>query len=399
MAHLIWFLWYAIPIALIAGIMLCIAVLWGNQIDLPFYPRFALVVFAAMGAARPFWQSLFGGSFWTPVKWIPFAFALDVWFFTSLTLFAMLCLRGLVNVIGTTLLHGTVLIDPANVYVSCGMLAVSFVIALYGVYQGYAPPTVTTYEVAIRNLPDKADGYTIAFVSDTHICRTIRRKRVHEIVNRTNALKANLIALGGDYQDGFLEELRPKLEVFVRLTAPDGVYGVMGNHEAYGWDRHARAAFYRNNGIEFLNNQHVTIKHQDGTPLFTLAGITDPAVWDLEEASISPSKARNIVRPSMDKALEGAEENLPVIMLSHRPKAFKKAPPQVALMLSGHTHGGSAPIFNLITRATNGGYVAGEYKRGNQTLIVSRGAQQWMGWAFRLFNPAEIVLVTLSKAK
>ena len=65
-------------------------------------------------------------------------------------------------------------------------------------------------------------------------------------------------------------------------------------------------------------------------------------------------------------------------------------------MLNGHTHGGQLwPFHYLVHRAYP--HLAGVYKVGGMTQIVSRGAGQW-GPPMRLYAPAEIIHVTLRAA-
>jgi len=71
------------------------------------------------------------------------------------------------------------------------------------------------------------------------------------------------------------------------------------------------------------------------------------------------------------------------------------------LMLSGHTHGGQIIIPGLINGLYAPGqgffpkYGGGRYDFGDQTLIISRGLARKPLWLPRVFNPPELVIVTL----
>ena len=65
----------------------------------------------------------------------------------------------------------------------------------------------------------------------------------------------------------------------------------------------------------------------------------------------------------------------------------------VDLMLCGHTHGGQIWPFNLFVRLAYP-HLAGVYRVGAMTQVVSRGAGFW-GPPMRLFAPADIVRVRL----
>ena len=71
----------------------------------------------------------------------------------------------------------------------------------------------------------------------------------------------------------------------------------------------------------------------------------------------------------------------------------------VDLQLSGHTHGGVAPIVRQLVSKHNSGYSRGIYRYGNGILYVSPGAGQWAGFPIRFFNPSEIAVFRLTKAK
>jgi predicted MPP superfamily phosphohydrolase len=62
-------------------------------------------------------------------------------------------------------------------------------------------------------------------------------------------------------------------------------------------------------------------------------------------------------------------------------------------MLSGHTHGGQVWPFGWLVRLTTP-FVAGRYRVGGMTLLVSRGAGTW-GVRMRLWQPGEILRITL----
>src|SRR5207249_6921659 len=80
----------------------------------------------------------------------------------------------------------------------------------------------------------------IAVVADLHACDPwMPLERIEAIVDRTNALNADLIVLLGDYVAGLHQVTRiiPSNEwarMLAGLKAPLGVHAVMGNHDY--WD-------------------------------------------------------------------------------------------------------------------------------------------------------------------
>lgn len=379
------FIWYVMPLAMPLILAAVIAHFWGSPIAAPKYARFALVLFVALGTMRVYWYILSGGTVWHSNFGRTASIFVDVWYYTALSLVVVLACRGLVNLPARLFGHGN-LIDPGNLVICLGMLGIAACFAAVGVYNGYGLPKVTQYTVAVKNLPAAAEGYRMAFLSDIHVSEVTQKAHVRKIVEMTNGQKPDIVLLGGDYQDGPFDAIQDRLLELTRLHGRDGVYAVTGNHEAYGRDAGRYRALYEAGGVKFLDNANVTIFDPHKGPLFNLAGIADPAFGKASGANPR-------------KALEGLTEDLPVIMLSHRPAFFDAVGDRVDLMLSGHTHGGSAPGFATLIGYMNRGYIAGEYvKDSGARLIVSRGVQQWMGWAFRLFNPNEIVIITLTGA-
>lgn len=104
--------------------------------------------------------------------------------------------------------------------------------------------------------------------------------------------------------------------------------------------------------------------------------------------------------PDLDKALAGAPQGAPVILMAHRPEAAREnAARGVALQLSGHTHGGMMPGLDRLVARFNGGFVKGWYDVGGMKLFNSPGTSLWNGFPLRLMDPAEITLLTFRAAK
>jgi predicted MPP superfamily phosphohydrolase len=89
------------------------------------------------------------------------------------------------------------------------------------------------------------------------------------------------------------------------------------------------------------------------------------------------------------------------LVLSHRPeKLIAYAAAGVDLALTGHAHGGQIRLFGLGLYAPEQGifpkYTRGIYSSRRTKMIVSAGLGNTK-YALRLFNPRELVAVTLRK--
>lgn len=93
-------------------------------------------------------------------------------------------------------------------------------------------------DIVIPNLSPTLNNYSIALLTDVHIGPTVTSKRVEQIVEITNNLKTDSIAIVGDLIDGFIENLESRTRPLVNLKAPiyfaTGLWALllMNNQEA-----------------------------------------------------------------------------------------------------------------------------------------------------------------------
>lgn len=249
------------------------------------------------------------------------------------------------------------------------------------VRQGLQPVAVKDVDVALSRLPSSLNGFVIAQLTDLHIGPTLRGDFVRQVVERTNALRPDLIAITGDLVDGSVGQLRNLVAPLSQLQAKHGVFFVTGNHEYYsGVD--AWVAELERIGIRVLRNERVSIGEPGAS--FDLAGINDEHA-DPEDPS---------GRPDLDRALAGRDPSRELVLLAHQPKSVYRATKHdVGLQLSGHTHGGQVWPFGVLVRLQQP-VVAGLAQFGRTLLYVSCGTGYW-GPPMRIGAPAEITRVVL----
>lgn len=264
--------------------------------------------------------------------------------------------------------------------------AVAWGLAAWGLYNGVCVPDVREVELWYADLPAALDGYRIVQVADLHCSSAARKWRTQAVVDCANALQPDLICLTGDNADGSIGRIARHLRPIRELRAKDGVLACTGNHEyyrdAYSW----RTEFYSlTPNIRFLTNECAFPR-----PELAVGGVPDQAGWERDGLD---------VRPDPTAAFEAATNGEFRILLQHRPKraAANVRELGVGLQLSGHTHGGIAPVFRRLIARFNGGFTRGLYPIGKGYLYVSPGCGQWAGFPMRFFNPSEITLVTLRR--
>lgn len=279
---------------------------------------------------------------------------------------------------------------PNQKYIVAAILAVSGILAAWGEYCADTPPAVKHVEITL-DMPHALDGFKIVYLTDIHISKVSSKNYLWTVVCRTNALKADVVLLGGDLGDLRPEEIRPNMHQLGDLHAKYGVYSAPGNHEYYyGFDEWV--AFLDSIGIESLLNRHVVIEHSGEK--IVIAGVPDEARGNRWYVG------REL--PDLDKTLAGAPENAPVVLLAHKPIFAEDyaAHGGISLELSGHTHGGMiAGLPAFLVKLANLGFVSGRYRVGDMELYVSNGAGLWNGFMFRLGVPSEITEIVLRAEK
>jgi predicted MPP superfamily phosphohydrolase len=243
---------------------------------------------------------------------------------------------------------------------------------------------VVDVEVRLQKLPKSLDGFTIVQLSDLHVGLTIDRAFVQRLVDRTNNLSPDLIALTGDFVDGPVADLRDDIAPLAQLRAKHGVYAITGNHEYYAGADPWIAEISRL-GARYLRNELVTIGDERGA--FDLAGVDDHGAQ--KYAGHGEDLAAATAKRDPSRAL---------VLLAHQPRQARRAANHgVDLQLSGHTHGGQIWPWHYIVRIQQGGLLAGRYTIGDTQLYVSRGCGYW-GPPVRLLAPLEITRVILRSA-
>lgn len=266
---------------------------------------------------------------------------------------------------------------------SAGVVGGALAVLVVGVWRARRPAVVRV-DVPIAHLPEDLEGFRIVQLSDLHVGPTLKRDFVERIVETTNRLDPDLIALTGDVGDGFPSALRDEVAPLAGLVALHGKFFVTGNHEYY-WDAPGWVRELERLGFNVLLNAHRVIRR--GSAQLILAGVTD----------LSASRGVRGHTSDPAAAIAGAPAGDVRVLLAHQPKsAFAARAAGFDLQISGHTHGGQYFPFNLLVRLFQP-FVAGLHRLEAMWLYVSRGTGYW-GPPLRLGAPSEITLIQLTRA-
>jgi len=251
-------------------------------------------------------------------------------------------------------------------------------ISLYSLINGLQAPRVKKMIVPIKNLPQTLSGFSIVHLSDLHLEPFKSKGVIFDIIEKVNALNADLIVITGDLIDGGAAQEPLFCEKLKELQAKHGVIAVTGNHEYYtGLKLFSKLGECSN--FRILRNQSETLPN----------GLQIIGLEDDEGLRSSASSG-----PDLDKAMAGLDPQKPTIMLYHRPMLFDEAVAKgVDLALAGHTHAGQIPPMDLIVWFYYK-YPYGLYKKDDSYIYTTAGVGYW-GPAMRFLSSSEIAFIEL----
>ena len=269
-------------------------------------------------------------------------------------------------------------IDPQNLSLlnRANLIVLFFTAIICGCafYQGYKKPNIIQ-EVIYSDKVSR--NLRIALISDLHITRTTSSSKILSIIDEVNKINPDIIVLAGDTIDDNISIIQDKVYLLSGLSAPYGVYSVMGNHEFYNNVYEAKKLL-EDVGIKFLYNGGVHI----GNSNIYLTGIPDFTTM--------------FERINLWRSIKDAKKDDYKILLSHQPIIINSLNKDLYdMVLSGHTHGGQIFPMHLLAKKANS-YLAGKYVVNGINLFVSRGAGNW-GPNMRLFAPSDIMMIDLLK--
>jgi len=277
-----------------------------------------------------------------------------------------------------------------------GSLATAALISYAIVIEPRVRLVTTRYRLRPAGWPALEKSLRVVALADIHACEPwMPASRIRQIVETANALRPDLVVLLGDYVAGMRRFRTRDVPMgdwgseLGRLSAPLGVYGILGNHDWWTDVDGVRATLIAH-GVTVLEN-HARLLRPVGGPPFWLAGLGDQIAIPL-----GPGHFKGV--DDLDGTMRQVNDDAPVIMLAHEPDIFPKVPPRVSLTLCGHTHGGQVwvPFLGrpIIPSAYGQRFAYGSIVEEGRQLVVSGG----LGCSIipvRFGVPPEIVLLEL----
>ncbi len=260
------------------------------------------------------------------------------------------------------------------------LYALGLAFSTYGVLVRRAWFVTKKIEIPIDGLDPKLDGFRIVQLSDLHVGALTPKTWVDRWVVAANHCDADIAVITGDMVTSGVDFHSDIADGLGALSARHGVYVSMGNHDYFGEGEPLIGELIAR-GIRVLRNEGQAIE-RGGASLY-LAAIDD--TW---------TRRDDIVR-----ALEGRPAGMSTVLLAHDPERFLKAVDHdVALTLSGHTHGGQIAmpfLWRWISFAhLSHHFVIDLYKKEKSWLYVHPGLGT-TGPPIRFGIAPAIVLLTL----
>ena len=263
---------------------------------------------------------------------------------------------------------------------AAAVLLMSLAATILGFWNARRTASVVRVDVPIAGLPEALHGFSVAQISDLHVGPTIRHGYVLRIVERVNALRADMVAITGDLVDGRVDDLHSHVAPLAGLVSTHGTFFVTGNHEYYS-GAPAWIGELRRIGVHVLMNEHKVLHHDKtgetlpnglaqarDTEMLVVAGVADYSADHFIESHRSDPMA----------AIAGAPTRARMrLLLAHQPRsAAAAASAGFDLQLSGHTHGGQFWPWMYFLRYQQP-FTSGLRKLENLWVYTNRGTGYW----------------------
>lgn len=276
-----------------------------------------------------------------------------------------------------------------------------FFAILYAVFSAVYRFKVYHVKLKYDALPIGLKSLRIVHISDLHLGSfNFKYHVLDRAIKKINHLNPDFIFFTGDLVNNFAWELRGWDSVLKELSAKQGKYAVLGNHDYGDYSRWSSEAekklnfsiiqdFYKKIGFKLLMNEAYRFENSN----------EQMAIIGVENWGNPPFKQYG----NLHKAMEEVNDIPFKVLLSHDPSHWREEvvnDTNIALTLSGHTHGMQAGI-NLRNKKWSPikykyEHWAGLYKENDQYLYVTRGLG-WMGFPGRLGMRPEITYITIEK--
>jgi len=257
--------------------------------------------------------------------------------------------------------------------VALDLVAAGFSVELYSSRVEPLWIQVRHVTVHINDLPEAFKNFTLAQFSDLHAGAYLRIEDVRRCVAITNSLGAGAIVMTGDFITRDTTVTFDWASELALLTAPHGVFAVLGNHDVWS-DSDYISAELAGAGVQVLRNASASLAI--GSSRLWLAGIEDIGFRGARFNAYKKAAESTVI--ALGTLLAGLPPTDPRILLVHNPDFTELLPDgRVDLALCGHTHGGQVhlPLFGspIVPSFFGQKYTSGLVRGPKTTVYINRG--------------------------
>lgn len=243
--------------------------------------------------------------------------------------------------------------------------------------------------VPIKDLPEAFEGFKIGVLSDIHWGHAIDSIYMSKACAAVMAFNPDLMVVPGDFLHGIDRHTRerPRLEnVIETLNSPNGVLGVLGNHDHWTGASYSRDQIADHSRVELIDGNHRILERKGQT--LVVGGVGD--MW--------------CDKIDLRKTFQGVDPRTPRILLSHNPDVAEYVvgdwETRVDLQISGHTHGGQYVVPGIYDPTSRVSKYGSKFNHGlvqgrRHSVYVSKGIGRPHG--MRFFAPPDVTCLTLTR--
>ena len=360
--------------------------------------RYVFWIFTALMAIGTLWYISCGFRTGRP-EWLTYLF-FHLWLAVSISQLAI-SIGGLLS----SLFKKIKTLSRAMTCIGISLAAFTLIITIMAYMIGNKRIEVKEYTFASKDLPEEFDGFRIVHISDLHLGTYGNdTARVAQLIDKTLEQHGDIILFTGDLVNMESKEALPFTNQLQRLTAPYGVYSILGNHDYAIYrnfeEKRAQLADIRQLveiekkcGWQLMRNENAII--HKGSSEIALVGVENDGKPPFPQLANIPKALKGLPAATDDG------KPLFKILMTHDPSHWRRAvlsETDAQLTLAGHTHGMQFKLGKWSPASWVYREWGGQYYEGDRSIVVSIGLG--LGAVpFRFGAWSEVCVITLKVEK
>lgn len=279
---------------------------------------------------------------------------------------------------------------------SCCALIFMGIIAIsgYSTFLALSMPTVETKVVSLDVAP-QFDGISIVHLSDLYIGSYYTQQNLTNIVRKATQLRPDIIVITGEVSTSPPNLALQRLYPLFRLSAPLGVYVVVGE-DISNYILNKFLSIYKSNNFMFLTNDIIDVPI--GQNSMHILGIANHSSKD--ESLFSPENIE-ILSSISNPDFKSSDFSILLANSATYAKEYDKLSEQnINLILTGNTLGNAAHVFGDLLGLNEHTYYPKLYEiSDSMNMYVSSGTNIWPRLPIRLLTSGEITQIVIHSTK